>query len=605
MANIIGIMDPDSDRRRRFIDSVKPRLAPFSWLQTAEIDKGNLTIAWAAIPSAPVSRTQYPDGMSSFVLGDVQANWEEHCTNSEYILQLVRNRGPAAVAGQYGFYAACVWKPDEITLGADLLGLFPLYYYAAPQFMLFSTSYPLFKKFPGFSAEINPPGLAGILLTTHITGNRTLFKNVRRLPAGHALRWRQGRGGDEMPAGFLKASLDHFGDTYHEHLDRFDELLHKAVSKKARYHQTLLLSGGLDSRILAGYLDEMPIANPAIISIGDRSDNEVRFAKKVAGKIGWPQTRLKVNLALFPEFARKAVELEQISNGFADLAFFESVGGLFGISPYITTGFAGDLVIGGSHIRAGYDGAQRQYTYEAKFRFINKYGVSPGQIRELVRPEILGDGLEAAMEDLKSFYDGIEGLPFQRTCIFDYYHRLRFHTAASIVWRLSFGIWPILPYMDSEVIEAALAMPAASMLDRRAQIDLLCRRFSSLAALPLERMTLDTSPLLLSTYGRWVARLKERTGFYYKKRTAMRLLGMLNYETRSYFKTFDINNAGWSAVREDAEQYRVRAERIFDSQALKQLLPPPNIPIDVPVVTVDSSRSKLLLAFMLWAGENL
>ena len=605
MANIIGIVDPDPGRRRRFIEAVKPRLAPFRWLKSSEMDAGDVAIAWAAIPSAPVSTSLSSGECSGFVLGDMESNWEGERSNSEYILRLMDERGDAAIAGEYGFYLACRRSPAGIVLGADFLGLFPLYYYATPQFMMFSTAYSLFRQHPLYSREISSRGLAGIFLTMHITGGHTLIKNVRRLPAGCALKWTEGRGAVEMPAGSLKPSSELFGDTYQEHLDRLDESLKKALTKRAQHQKALLLSGGLDSRILAGYLGEMPVQDPIAVAIGDRTDNDVRFAKKVARKIRWPYKRVDVDYSRFPEFARKLVELEQVSNGFTDLAFFQCVEDLNRLSPYITTGFAGDLVMGGSHIRAGFDKARHEYSFESKFRHINRYGFSPDQIRQLVHPEFLGESLETALDDLRNAYASIDALPYQRSSIFDIYHRVRFHTAASIVWRLSFAAWPSMPYVSKEVLEAALAMPAASLMERRAQIDLLCRRFPLLAALPLERQTFLTTPPLAGYHRRILSSLKQKSGFEYRKRRAMKILRIPNWESRFYFRTFDVNNAGWQAVREEAEQHRAKAEKILDPRMLKQLLPPPDVPVDAPSVTVDSSGRKLLLAFMIWAGENL
>jgi hypothetical protein len=76
-------------------------------------------------------------------------------------------------------------------------------------------------------------------------------------------------------------------------------------------------------------------------------------------------------------------------------------------------------------------------------------------------------------------------------------------------------------------------------------------------------------------------------------------------EGRYYHCVFDINNTGSSAVRQEAEQFRSKAERLFNHAVLKDLLPPPNVPIPLSDKIVDASGRKTLLGLMIWAGRNL
>jgi asparagine synthase (glutamine-hydrolysing) len=181
--------------------------------------------------------------------------------------------------------------------------------------------------------------------------------------------------------------------------------------------------------------------------------------------------------------------------------------------------------------------------------------------------------------------------------MFDMIHRVRFHTAASVAWRLSFGAWPVMPYADREIMEAAFGMPAASMMDRRAQQNLLWHHFRALAKLPLDRNSSDTSPLIGSFYWRNSNRLR--------KYVINRLSRNRNAERRYYYRVFDINNPGWSAVRQEAEQFRTKAEKLFNPAVLREFLPPPNVSIPLSDGIVDASGRKTLLGLMFWAGRNL
>lgn len=606
MANLIGIVDSVEERRKQYIASLKPHLRAFDWLRYGEKDFGKATLAWAAISSAPISTSQSFDGAMCFVLGNLSRESKTEVNDAECILQLSKDQGAMSVSGQNGYYVSCLLEPSgTVSIGTDILGLFPLYYYSTGTFLLFSTTPSLFRYFPKFTPELNPRGLAGVLLTMHITGGQTIWKGVRRLSVGHMLKWQEGEGAKEIKAKMLKASFDHFGYSHEEHIETFDRLLRKTVQREAAGRPiSVLLSGGLDSRLIAGYLNEVDGAEATAVTFGDEDDYEMRCASKVTRTLKWPQVRLKVDFSSFRDFAWKLVDFEQLSNGFNDLAFFQGVETLHKVGPCILTGFLGDAVMGGSHIRWGYSKEKNEYTFESMLKSINKYGLPPDHINKLVNPELLGDCLEEVIEGLRDIYHSFEGLSFQRPLNFDLLHRQRFHVA-SVAWRTSFGAWPLMPYADREILEASFGMPAASVLDRRAQINLLCSHFPALAALPLDRNSKDTSPLIVSFYHKLITRLSKVSDFQYRKYKVKQLLGIPEFERRYYYRVFDINNPGWLAVRREAEQFRPKAEEIFNPAVLRELLPPPDVPIHVHDGIVDASSRKTLLGLMLWAGRNL
>jgi asparagine synthase (glutamine-hydrolysing) len=598
MANLIGIIDNDKDRRSRYIASVKPHLMSFDWLQFGQKDFGNATIAWATIPSAPISISQQADCGLGVILGNLGREDNSGTSDAEYLLQLNKDKGAAGISGQNGFYGWCIVDPSgKVALGTDLLGLFPLYYYATDRFLLFSTTPSLFRYFPEFKPELSPHGLVGMLLTMHITGGQSIWKGVRRLSSGHILQWQKNETACEQKAVALKPSFDYFGDSYDEHLQLFDGLMRKVVGREtAKRPMSVLLSGGLDSRLVAGYLSKVEGMDAVAVTFGDMTDYEMQCASGVARELKLPQVRIKADFSRFTEYASKLADLEQLSNGFNDLAFFQGVKTLCEVKPHILTGFLGDAVMGGSHIRWGYNEAQRDHSFESMFDNINKYGFPVEHVKKLVRTEILGDCLEEVMVSLRNTYYSSGGLPFQRSLMFDFCNRQRFHVA-STAWRTSFGAWPIIPYADKKILEVACGMPAASLLGRRAQKNLLYSHFRALAKLPLDRNSSDTSPLVGSFYWRNANRLR--------KYVINRLSIKRDAERRYYYRVFDINNPGWRAVRQEAEQFRTKAERIFNPAVLRELLPPPNVQISLSDGIVDASGRKTLLGLMFWAGRNL
>lgn len=603
MANLAGIIDGNTERRRRFSLNLQPLLGTFPWLQHEVVEVGSAHLESAVLPTAPRSLGRDSGGAECFVLGNLARG--EGGSDAERLLADYRRRGPAGIASHNGYYVACLWDAGEITLGSDLLGLFPLYYHATPDLLLFATSPSFFRAHPSFTPTFSPEGLVGILLTTHLVRDRTLWKGVQRLGLGNMLRWQPGGEAGEVKVRTLEASRTHFDRSYEDHLELTDSLLDSIVRRETAGRNTMaLLSGGLDSRLLAGYAQQQGGVSRAI-TLGKPTDIEMYCASRVAGALGWNHARFEDDHSTLAACGSQCVELEMLSNGLNTLATFRELERIHDRSPWLLTGFLGDSAMGGGHVREDCDDLQEQLMYERRFQDITRHGFSPAMLQRLVRPEVLRDCLEPVVGDLQRAYFGSPGLPFQKSWLFELAHRARFHTTASIVTRLSYGSWPVMPFADEALLTAMLGMPLTTLLHRRIEKDLLCRRFPALARLPLDRNAMDMTPLLLSPREAAVEWLKRITRYPRRRRKVRKWLGLQEIERRYYYRVHDINNPGWMAFRREAEPHRKKAELIFSPSILRELLPPPDVSIALADGIIDGANRKILLGFMLWAGRNL
>jgi hypothetical protein len=240
--------------------------------------------------------------------------------------------------------------------------------------------------------------------------------------------------------------------------------------------------------------------------------------------------------------------------------------------------------------------------YDTLFARINRYGFKPEQVRQLVRPDVLDGSLDAALADMRGTYDDCPGLPFQKVWAWDLYHRNRFHLSA-IGWEVAAGAWPVLAFTDAATIRAAANTPADSMLERRVQKDPLLRHAPDLAALPFDKNSrTNVEPLRFNST--W-HRLWEKKVLSKVRRARARHEDRNGIESRYYVRVYDINNEAWRSVRRAAEPYRKLAEEIFEPEALRKVLPPPDVKIEVPDGIIDAAKVKTLLGFLLWAGKNL
>ncbi len=148
--------------------------------------------------------------------------------------------------------------------------------------------------------------------------------------------------------------------------------------------------------------------------------------------------------------------------------------------------------------------------------------------------------------------------------------------------------WPVVAYMDTEMVDLMTGLPYEHVHHRRMQYDLLKRRFPALARLPLDRNAFNMKPVT-SRYGRVVnhALFKPRELYY---RWTRRLV-----ERRFYYRTMAFDSPGWNAIRAAAEPHRGNAQRILDAAVLAEVLPGPGERFSVADGIIDASKMKLLI----------
>jgi hypothetical protein len=321
----------------------------------------------------------------------------------------------------------------------------------------------------------------------------------------------------------------------------------------------------------------------------------MRCAAMVAARQGWPHVQVPVDFSSYVESAWLNVNLEGMSNGLTGLAWGSGISGLPDVESRIVAGHLGDAVMGGSHILWGCEKGARSHSFDALFKKINRLGLKPELVKRLVHPEVLADSLEEVMAGLRKTYESFDGLPFQRSLLFDLLHRQRLFVGP-LAWRMSFRAWPVLPYADRKVLDLACSMPGSTLLHRRLQIDLLRWRYPALARLPLDRNGNNTYSILGPSYREMPGVLWERLKERFRKTQA---------ERRYLYRVGDINNAGWTAVRREAEAYRRKSQVIFNPGELERALPAADVPIVVRDMLTDTWRIKVLLGILFFNQKYL
>ena len=592
MPNFIAIVDPDADRRRRFIERVTPLLAPVGGLISGSRSSPPFDIAWVAGESAPVSVAE--DGAAVLFGTAIPAERDEPLSASE--LASVWSRPDSPPASFDGYHAAITYDAHRgLLAGADILGQFPLYYYARNGVLLVGSSPELFSHHPEFRTAFDPIGLAGVLLTNGLFERHTLWQGVSRLAPGHVLVARPGEAPREILQYALPVSKAHFDRPFAEHLALTEDAVERAVRRHVPFgpRPVLSLSGGLDSRVLAGFLRRLGIA-PLAVTSGNPGDIEMQCAMRVARELGF-EHRIEDSDDSRRVFAAETrATWEHLASGFSGTGSWGGLDALRALGTRVVSGHSMDWIVG------GYEPDAPDLTFEVFFENINRWGLRPPVLERLLRREVFGDAVPEILAALGAHYHACSDLNYQRAIAFSLHHRQRYHIGATH-WATSFAAWPIVPAVDKGILSVTLGVPVDTLRHRKLEIELLCRRFPELAALPLDRNSYNRDPLQPGFL--WKARRSVR-------RRVMRVVRRVvperprRVERRYYYRRFDFNAPVWAAIRRTVEPYRSLGREYFHPEVLDALLPPPDVPLRVDDAITGSAGIKTVLGFLLWLGRH-
>lgn len=594
MTTVFGLVDPDPERRAMALCSVEHKLTTSDKLHRSlnRWERNSLVMMIYGTSSAPLSQAS-SRGSWAGVCGNILMD-DDKKTPAELVLSISFAKDPLAANGRGGFYLSCMQNiSGEVVLCTDALGLFPLFYWATPELFVFSSSPGLILMHPSHTGKISPEGLAGIMLFGYMANDQSIWEGIRRPEAGHALRWRKGGGADTPISNPLKPSENYFHLNYASARKLTADALHHAVQRSIRAHNgpiNLLLSGGLDSRLVAGYLAKEAPGRIHALTIGNSGDVEAQCARRVVRALNISGQRICEHFESYDSAAIECINRESLSHSLWDFAWFSAIDGI--PTAPLLSGMHGDVIMGGSFIPKAWDARRGIYCFNSIFKQFNAWGFSAEEVPRLVCLADMQLPVRHVLEKLKAQYEALPGLPYQRATLWTFMYRLRFHVMPTL-FRISARGWPLMPYADPELLNVTLGMPLDYIRNRRFQVDTLRCEFPGLAKLPLDRNSYDQKPILPTAAWHASAYLA----------SIRRYFRLFRKERRTYYRQFDINNEGWVRIRMLAESSRPFAHRIFKPERFDYFIPPPNNRINCSDGIVDTAKHKLLICMMLFLGS--
>ncbi|MFL5776116.1 MAG: asparagine synthase (glutamine-hydrolyzing) [Chloroflexota bacterium] len=239
--------------------------------------------------------------------------------DTEVLVHLYEDEGSAFVERLRGMFAVAVWDAGRgrLTLARDGFGIKPLYYRETATGIAWASELKALLVDPAVSREVDPTALEAYLATNFVPAPRSIFREIRKLPAGHRLVW-------QLSAdGAARISIEPYRQYRAapiEGLRREDEAalaeeLAARLRDSVRAHLVadvpvgVLLSGGIDSSGLTALAAEATAEPVRTFSIGfeERSFDELDNARRVASRYGTDHHELIVRpdaVELVGELAR-------------------------------------------------------------------------------------------------------------------------------------------------------------------------------------------------------------------------------------------------------------------------------------------------------------
>ena len=216
--------------------------------------------------------------------------------DTEVALQAIAEWHDAALANLQGMFAFAVWDAEAQSLFAarDHLGVKPFHYFWDGKLFAFASELKALLEHPGISKAIDLDALGLYLECQYIPAPLTIYKHIRKLPAGHALR---------LANGELK-TWQYWNLDYREKpawdeaesLARLDAELRRSVEAMLVADVPLgaFVSGGVDSSVVAALMTDITAKPIDTFNLGflhsdksvDTSQSEHEQAARVANHIG-------------------------------------------------------------------------------------------------------------------------------------------------------------------------------------------------------------------------------------------------------------------------------------------------------------------------------
>lgn len=209
-------------------------------------------------------------------------------SDTEAILASYEKEKEGFVKRLDGMFALSLWdSPNQkLILARDPMGKKPLYYTIVNGSLIFASELKSLILHPLVEKEIDLTSLRKYLFYGYIPSPSSIFKGIKKLPAGHFLVF--SKDGICIKQYWTPKFLPKNKITINEAISSFKELLTLSVKKRLVSDVPLgiFLSGGIDSSTIAFFASQVERIKTFSIGFTEKGYDELNFAREIANYVG-------------------------------------------------------------------------------------------------------------------------------------------------------------------------------------------------------------------------------------------------------------------------------------------------------------------------------
>ncbi|TMQ73886.1 MAG: asparagine synthase (glutamine-hydrolyzing) [Candidatus Eisenbacteria bacterium] len=335
-------------------------------------------------------------------------------SDTEVLLRLYETEGLGCLRRLRGMFAFAVWdaRAHELVLVRDRLGVKPLFYHVGREGLTFASELKAVLQDPAVARVTAPAALDQYLTYQYVPAPHCVFRDVRKLPPGHWLRYRDGRVEIQrywqlhyQPKRRAGTAAE-LRDVEHELRLRLEEAVRLRLVSDVPVGA--FLSGGIDSGAVVAMMSrslDQPVRTFSIAFDDERYD-ESAIARRVAERFGAQHTEFSVRpdvVDLLPALARHYDEPYADASAIPTYILAELA------RQQVTVVLNGD---GGDECFAGYDRYRANQIAQALGPLAGVLGSAPA--RALVGALPHGHGTRDTRWRLKRFVEHLRASPVAR-----------------------------------------------------------------------------------------------------------------------------------------------------------------------------------------------
>ena len=430
-----------------------------------------------------------PDGRYSLILFG-QFFEKEYASSqkpAELLLTQFLQGGKKKLLDLNGEYLILLWDRIEksIWVTNDRLGIKSFYYFSNLEHFLFATELKSLAGISEVSRELDPEALIELLALGHFQSPRSLLKDIPALAPASELTWKNGR--LEISTYWSMAyqqdsALQNDSRAVESYYEVLKQALELRVAKRNRIG--ILLSGGLDSRAIAGILQELR-PNESFLSwtTGHGHDHDCRYGKKIARAIRSTHQEINIPETFLQDFGPDYVwdlDGEVAIDGCHRAILVNSIQDQ---TDVVLNGFLGDVLAGTNLLEKTRNAHDFNEIADIGFQYYLE-GLSEAALQKFLKPSVYAHGGAALKESFRGLLrtSKAENLRDQLGALTLKYHLQGDSRAQYQLLSQSFHV--VSPFIDKQVIDFILRLPIEQRVARKAYIQMICRYFPKLAKVP-------------------------------------------------------------------------------------------------------------------------